>query len=189
MMYYVVFEGRVPGVYEEWEECKKQVHKFSGNCYKGYPTRHEAVAKWRAHQAKKSKMKTFLVLSLLLTIVAAKLEDQVERHTEDEKYRILDWSEDGCCFYAADEDTADEYIQRYPRHRPYVGTPITNYAQMKTIFTPRFVYRSQLFQPNLLVRAIDFIADNEEQYAEYRKLHPSEERTWLRTWLRTQFPA
>ncbi|KAK1668392.1 hypothetical protein QYE76_056551 [Lolium multiflorum] len=71
MTYYVVFEGRVPGVYEEWEECKKQVHKFSGNCYKGYPTRHEAVAKWRAHQAKKSKMKTFLVLSLLLTIVAA----------------------------------------------------------------------------------------------------------------------
>jgi viroplasmin and RNaseH domain-containing protein len=36
MTYYVVFEERVPGVYEE---CKKQVHKFSGNCYKGYPTR------------------------------------------------------------------------------------------------------------------------------------------------------
>ncbi|KAK1614680.1 hypothetical protein QYE76_020197 [Lolium multiflorum] len=75
MTYYVVFEGRVPGVYEEWEECKKQVHKFSGNCYKGYPTRHEAVAKWRKHQSNKSKMKmkTFLVLSLLLTIVAAVL--------------------------------------------------------------------------------------------------------------------
>ncbi|KAK1677578.1 hypothetical protein QYE76_038426 [Lolium multiflorum] len=75
MTYYVVFEGRVPGVYEEWEECKKQVHKFSGNCYKGYPTRHEAVAKWRKHQSNKSKMKmkTFLVLSLLLTIVAVVL--------------------------------------------------------------------------------------------------------------------
>ena len=73
MTYYVVFEGRVPGVYEEWEECKKQVHKFSGNCYKGYPTRHEAVAKRRVHQANKSKMKAFLVLSLLLTIVAAVL--------------------------------------------------------------------------------------------------------------------
>ncbi|KAK1680061.1 hypothetical protein QYE76_040909 [Lolium multiflorum] len=24
MTYYVVFEGRVPGVYEEWEDCKKQ---------------------------------------------------------------------------------------------------------------------------------------------------------------------
>ncbi|KAK1652762.1 hypothetical protein QYE76_070567 [Lolium multiflorum] len=65
--------GRVPGVYEEWEDCKKQVHKFSGNCYKGYTTRHEAVAKWRKHQSNKSKMKTFVVLPLLLTIVAAVL--------------------------------------------------------------------------------------------------------------------
>lgn len=75
MTYYVVFEGRVPGVYEEWEDRKKPVHKFSGNCYKGYPTRHEAVAKWRNYQSNKSKvkMKIFLVLSLLLTIVAAVL--------------------------------------------------------------------------------------------------------------------
>ncbi|KAK1679939.1 hypothetical protein QYE76_040787 [Lolium multiflorum] len=75
MTYYVVFEGRVPGVYEEWEDCKKQVHHFSGNYYKGYPTRHEAVAKWRKHQSNKSKMKMkiFLVLSLLLTIVAVVL--------------------------------------------------------------------------------------------------------------------
>ncbi|KAK1644437.1 hypothetical protein QYE76_062242 [Lolium multiflorum] len=50
MAYYVVFEGRVPGVYEEWEDCKKQVHKFSDNCYRGYPPRHEMVAKWRNHQ-------------------------------------------------------------------------------------------------------------------------------------------
>ena len=74
MTWYVVFEVRVPGVYEEWEDCKKQVHKFSGNCYKGYPMEHEAVAKWRKHQSnKQSKMKTFVVLSLLLTIVAAVL--------------------------------------------------------------------------------------------------------------------
>ena len=52
------------------QETGAQVQR---NCYKGYPTRHEAVAKWRAHQANKSKMKTFLVLSLLLTIVAAVL--------------------------------------------------------------------------------------------------------------------
>ncbi|KAK1611977.1 hypothetical protein QYE76_035650 [Lolium multiflorum] len=34
MTYYVVFEGRVPGVYEEWEDCKKQVHKLSGTAIK-----------------------------------------------------------------------------------------------------------------------------------------------------------
>ncbi|KAK1678033.1 hypothetical protein QYE76_038881 [Lolium multiflorum] len=86
--------------------------------------------------------------------------------------RILYWSEDGCCFYGGDEETVDEYIQRYPKNRQYVDTPITNYAQMKTIFTPRFVCKAQLFQPNLLVRAIDFIATNEAEYAEYRKLEP-----------------
>jgi hypothetical protein len=60
---------------------------------------------------------------------------------------------------------------------------------MKMIFTPRFVSRAQLFQPNLLVRVIDFIADNEEEYAEYCKLQPLERRSWLRTWLRKQFRA
>ncbi|KAK1698492.1 hypothetical protein QYE76_015189 [Lolium multiflorum] len=61
--------------------------------------------------------------------------------------RILNWSEDGCCFYSGDEGAADEYIQRYPKHLQYVSTPITNYARMKTIFTPRFVCKAQLFQP------------------------------------------
>ncbi|KAK1660773.1 hypothetical protein QYE76_048932 [Lolium multiflorum] len=103
--------------------------------------------------------------------------------------RILDWSEAGCCFYDGDEGAADEYILRYPKHRQYVGTPISNYAQMKTIFTPRFVCKAQLFQPNLLVRTIDFIADNEAEYAVYRKLQPPERRSWLRAWLRNQFPA
>jgi viroplasmin and RNaseH domain-containing protein len=70
MTYYVMFEGRVRGVYEEWEDYKKQVHRFSSNCYKGYATRHEAVAKWKKHQSNNSKMKIFVVLSLLLTIVA-----------------------------------------------------------------------------------------------------------------------
>ena len=74
MTYYVVFEGRVPGVYDEWKDCKPQVHKFSGNCYKGYETRQEAVAKWRDHQSKnKNKMKTFVVLPLWLTIAAVVL--------------------------------------------------------------------------------------------------------------------
>lgn len=50
---YVVYKGRVPGVYEEWQDCLEQVHKFSGNSYKGYATREEAVAQWRGHVGKK----------------------------------------------------------------------------------------------------------------------------------------
>ena len=70
MTYYVVFEGQFPGVYDEWKDCKAQVHKFSGNYYQGYETRQEAVAKWGDHQWKnKNKNKTFAVLPLLLTII------------------------------------------------------------------------------------------------------------------------
>jgi hypothetical protein len=60
---------------------------------------------------------------------------------------------------------------------------------MKTTFTPRFVCKAQLYQPNLLIRAINSIADNEEEYTEFRQLQPSERVTWLKTWLRKKFPA
>jgi ribonuclease HI len=72
MTYYVVFEGRVPGVYGKWKDCLAQVHKFSGNCYQGYQTRQEAEAMWREHLASKNKnkMRTCVVLSLLLIIAA-----------------------------------------------------------------------------------------------------------------------
>lgn len=39
MLCYVVFRWRVPRIYDEWEDCHKQVNKFNGNKYKGYQTR------------------------------------------------------------------------------------------------------------------------------------------------------
>ena len=44
MMWYVVFKGRVPGVYEHWEDALSQVNGFKGNSYKGYATRSIAEA-------------------------------------------------------------------------------------------------------------------------------------------------
>lgn len=40
--YYSVKNGHQPGVYETWEECKDQVHGFSGASFKSFPTRKEA---------------------------------------------------------------------------------------------------------------------------------------------------
>ena len=42
--YYAVKKGRVPGVYFTWEDCKKQIEKFSGAIYKSFPTAEEAMA-------------------------------------------------------------------------------------------------------------------------------------------------
>lgn len=41
--FFVVWEGRDPGVYTSWEECKKQIHGYGNAIYKGFET--EAAAK------------------------------------------------------------------------------------------------------------------------------------------------
>ena len=48
---YVVFEGRNPGIYETWDECKEQVLGFSNAVYKKFPTAQEAYARWTNHCA------------------------------------------------------------------------------------------------------------------------------------------
>ncbi len=42
--YYAVKEGRTPGIYESWEECKKQVEGYSGTIFKGFSDRASAEA-------------------------------------------------------------------------------------------------------------------------------------------------
>ena len=51
MSSYVVYKGKVPGVYDDWEECRRQVHRFSVNSYKGYTTRAEAEARYARYPA------------------------------------------------------------------------------------------------------------------------------------------
>jgi len=43
MKYYAVKKGRIPGVYETWDDCKKQVDGFSGAEHKSFHTYEEAA--------------------------------------------------------------------------------------------------------------------------------------------------
>ena len=69
----MVYEGRVPGVYDEWEDYVKQVNKFKGNSYKGYRTKSEAEARWLNHrleEERKKRMKSnFIVIPSLLIVI------------------------------------------------------------------------------------------------------------------------
>ena len=40
--FYVVWTGRIPGVYTSWEECREQVDGFPGARYKAFASRDEA---------------------------------------------------------------------------------------------------------------------------------------------------
>lgn len=42
--FYVVWQGRKPGIYNDWNSCKAQVDKFAGAKYKSFPTQAEAQA-------------------------------------------------------------------------------------------------------------------------------------------------
>lgn len=52
--YYAVKNGRKPGIYSSWDECKKQVEKFKGAIYKSFTSLEDAVpqniALWRTQQ-------------------------------------------------------------------------------------------------------------------------------------------
>lgn len=40
--FYTVWNGVVPGVYNDWKECKRQIDGYEGAIYKSFPTKDEA---------------------------------------------------------------------------------------------------------------------------------------------------
>lgn len=50
MKWYAVKKGRIPGIYESWDECKEQVNKFSGAEYKSF-TSWDKANRWLTPQA------------------------------------------------------------------------------------------------------------------------------------------
>lgn len=49
--FYVVWEGRHPGVYEDWDDALEQVENFPGAKYKGFSSQREAVEAFRSYSA------------------------------------------------------------------------------------------------------------------------------------------
>ncbi|KAG5516050.1 hypothetical protein RHGRI_025660 [Rhododendron griersonianum] len=48
-VHYVVFVGKVPGIYESWIDCSEQVTRFPGAAFKKYPSLEEANNAWTAY--------------------------------------------------------------------------------------------------------------------------------------------
>lgn len=46
--FYVVWEGRAPGIYESWEECKQQIENYNGAKYKSFTSQEAAIHAYRA---------------------------------------------------------------------------------------------------------------------------------------------
>lgn len=53
--FYAVKDGRKPGIYESWDECKKQVDGYSGAIYKSFKTKADALKFLGVPQDKKEE--------------------------------------------------------------------------------------------------------------------------------------
>jgi ribonuclease HI len=51
--FYVVWKGRTPGIYTDWNACNAQVHGFPGPKFKSFKTREEAEAAYAGGSASK----------------------------------------------------------------------------------------------------------------------------------------
>ena len=73
MKWYVVYKGKVPGVYDDWEDCRRQVHGYSGNSYKGYTTLEEAETRYAGFLARERRevWRSRMTPSIVMLLAAA----------------------------------------------------------------------------------------------------------------------
>ena len=76
--WYAVTVGKVPGIYDTWNECVQNVSGYSNNSYKGFETRKEAEAYYlitmeqeckEARRRRSERMKNFTIVFLFIVIV------------------------------------------------------------------------------------------------------------------------
>lgn len=60
--FYVVWEGRQPGVYDNWDDCQAQVSMFPGAKYKAFKTQSEAVEAFRGDGEEEALLLTRIAL-------------------------------------------------------------------------------------------------------------------------------
>jgi viroplasmin and RNaseH domain-containing protein len=83
--WYVVLKGKVPVVYDDWDDWLAQVNKFPGNSYKGYKTKEDAEARYKKHLSNKEEcgrmmtkdeetmFQTIFFIPILLIVIAVVL--------------------------------------------------------------------------------------------------------------------
>ena len=71
---YVVNEGKVLGVYNEWHECQAQVNGFMGASHKGFKSRQEGEASYLrftlARERTRNRHLMYCIVPLSLIVIA-----------------------------------------------------------------------------------------------------------------------
>ena len=74
-----------------------------------------------------------------------------------------------------------------PKDEELVNKPITNYTQMKTIFTMTNMLAPTAYSPAIVIQALNYLADHEDEYYLYADMKGTERRSWLRAYCHQQY--
>ncbi|CAF1044314.1 unnamed protein product [Rotaria sordida] len=87
MPYYVVRQGKIPGIYNTWNECKEQIDRFSGAEYKKFD-KHSDAQEYLDDTIQEYSSKSIVSSYEKLTVS--------DTNSDQGKYTIV--YSDGCCF-------------------------------------------------------------------------------------------
>ena len=69
-----MYKGKVPGVYNEWNECQAQVNGFSGASHEGFKSRQEGEASYLwltlARERTRNRHLMYCIVPLSLIVIA-----------------------------------------------------------------------------------------------------------------------
>ena len=92
--FYAVKSGYTPGVYDTWEECKKQVSGYPGAIYKGFSTLEEAMEYISGSTTDKPESVQFYLSRKPLRML-------MEAMIRNEKFFLMVW----LCFMVGEKNT------------------------------------------------------------------------------------
>ena len=93
--FYVVWEGRHPGVYEDWADAQEQIENFPGAKYKSFGSQEAAVAAFRKYLAGDG-----VPLGEILVRASAMREQPTENERDYRRFAEIDpdgWAVDASC--------------------------------------------------------------------------------------------
>lgn len=91
--FYVVWEGRHPGVYEDWEDAQEQIENFPGAKFKSYSSQEEAVRAFRKFLAGDEAS----LGDILIRASSAQETSATPNYTDFSEIDMNGWAVDASC--------------------------------------------------------------------------------------------
>ncbi len=132
MVYYAVHIGRQPGIYTNWNDCKKQIEKFDGAQFKKFDNRDDAQKFFENGFGKKTFQKNLSVKEKILKAVEVKNENKIHSVEDIQDENKLFIYTDGSLIRKGKEVAAG-----YSYYIPVLGTRVSKQLKNQKITNNR----------------------------------------------------